>query len=177
MHTPDESLAITLATFLFLVRRAGHTLLDPAVESACAAFTVASGVGGAPVDVLGKALVDTVRARLAGARVEDVVAALGALLGEEHVFTDLGEAPERDARIASIRRAHFGHSLPWLAVIIDRLPDGEVGRHWVMVEAFDEAARVMDPNPWDDKDEERSLPVNDFMVQWELAGCRSVRVK
>lgn len=173
MHTPDESLAITLATFLFLVRRAGRPLKDAAVESACAAFDA----GGAPVDVLGKALVDAVRARLSGARVEDVVSALGALLGEEHVLTDLGDAPERDARIAAIRRAHFGHPLPWLAVIIDRLPDGEVGRHWVMVEGLDEAARVMDPNPWDEKDEERSVPVNDFMVQWELAGCRSVRIK
>ncbi|MDP2305441.1 MAG: hypothetical protein Q8P18_05395 [Pseudomonadota bacterium] len=176
MHTPDESLAITLATFLFLVRRAGHALKDPAVESACAAFTVASGAGGAPVETLGKALVDAVRVHLTGARVEDVVTALGALLGGDHVFTDLGEAPERESRTAAIRRAHFGNPLPWLAVIIDRQPDGEVGRHWVMVEAFDDAARVMDPNPWDDKDEERSLPIGDFMVQWELAGCRSVRV-
>lgn len=173
MHTLDESLAVTLATFLFLVRRAGHPLKDPAVESACAAFDL----GGAPVEVLGKALVDAVRTHLAGARVEDVVAAIGALLGEDLVLTDLGDAPDREARAAAIRRAQFGHSLPWLAVIIDRQPDGEVGRHWVMVESFDDEARVMDPNPWDDKDEERSLPIVDFMVRWELAGCRSVRVK
>ncbi|MDP2312619.1 MAG: hypothetical protein Q8P41_06915 [Pseudomonadota bacterium] len=172
MHTPDESLAVTLATFLFLVRRAGLTLHDPAVEAACAAFDA----GGAPVETLGSALVRAVTVRLSGVRVEDVVAALAALLGNDHVFTDLGEAPDRDARIAAIRRTHFGNPLPWLAVIIDRQPDGEVGRHWVLVEAFDDAARVMDPNPWDEKDENRSLPIGDFMVQWELAGCRSVRV-
>ncbi len=172
MHTPDASLAVTLATFLFLVRRAGLTLADPAVESACAAFDA----GGAPVETLGNALVTAVQARLSGARVEDVVAALRALLGDDHVHTDLGAGADRAARATAIRRAHFGNHVPWLAVIIDRQPDGEVARHWVLVESFDEAARVMDPNPWDDKDENRTIDLGDFMVQWELAGCASVRV-
>ncbi len=173
MHTANETLAITLATFLFLVRRAGRPILDPAVEAACAAFDA----GGAPLATLGATLAGAVRARLAGARVEDVVEALRELLGADHVLTDLGDAATREERAATIRRAHFGNHLPWLAVIIDRQPDGEVSRHWVMVESFDEAAKVMDPNPWDEKDEERDLPINDFMVQWELAGCRSVRVR
>jgi len=172
VHSPAASLSVTLATFLFLVRRAGLTLRDPAVESACAAFDA----GGAPVDTLGAALASAVEARLTGARVEDVVAALRGLLGDDHVHTDLGAGPDRAARAAAIRRAHFGNPLPWLAVIIDRQPDGEVARHWVLVESFDDVARVMDPNPWDDKDENRSIDLADFMVQWELAGCASVRV-
>jgi hypothetical protein len=170
--TADGNLGVTLATFLFLVRRSGIALQDPTIEAACAAFDT----GGATVEALGTALVAAVRARVGGDRFEDVVAALRGLLGADRVRTDLGDAPDREGRAANIRRAHFGQRLPWLAVIIDRTPDGDVGRHWVMVESFDEVVRAMDPNPWDDRDEERVLPVGDFMVQWELAGCPSIRI-
>jgi hypothetical protein len=34
----------------------------------------------------------------------------------------------------------------------------------------------MAPTPCDDKDENRTIDLGDFMVHWELAGCASVRV-
>jgi hypothetical protein len=172
VHSPDGNLGVTLATWLFLVRRGGTAIQDPAIEAACAAFDA----GTAPVETLGEALVTAVRQRITGARVDDILDALRGLVGASNVRTDLGDAPDREGRAAAIRRAQFQKALPWLAVIIDRQPDGEVGRQWVMVESFTDMVRVMDPNPWDDRDEERVLPVGDFMVQWELAGCPSVRI-
>jgi hypothetical protein len=75
-----------------------------------------------------------------------------------------------------VRRATFGRNVPWVACIVDREPDGTVGRHWVLVEAFTDTVRLMDPNPWDDVAEERAMPLVDFMVRWELAGGFGVRV-
>lgn len=172
----DPHLPVTLATYVFLLRRSGHAVADAAVEAACAAFEGAGAAARGGLDALGEALVAAVQGHLKGDAVEDVVAAVRAVFGGLAVRTDLGDAPEREARAAAIRRAHFGNHLPWLAVIVERLAGGDVGRRWVLVESFDEVAKVMDPNPWDEKDEERELPINDFLVQWELAGCPSVRV-
>ncbi len=172
MNAPDPHLPVTLATYVFLVRSAGHPVHDPAVEAACAAF----GAQDRAPEELGAALVDAVRARLGGDTVADLVKALGALFGDVPARSDLGAAPDREARAAAIRRAHFGNHLPWLALIADRMGDGTVGTRWVLVESFDAVAKVMDPNPWDEKDEERELPIEDFLVRWELAGCPSVRV-
>ena len=35
----------------------------------------------------------------------------------------------------------------------------------------------MDPNPWDDVDEERTVPLGDFQVLWELTGCSAIAVE
>ncbi len=172
MNIADPNLPVTLATYIFLVRTAGHPVVDPATEAACSAFAA----GGKAPEALGADLVAAVQAKLAGATAANVVEALTAIFGAVPIRTDLGAGPDREARTADVRRAHFGNHLPWLAVIVDRLANGDVGRRWVLVEAFDDAARVMDPNPWDDKDEERDIPVNDFLVQWELAGGASVRI-
>lgn len=172
MNAADPHLPVTLATYVFLVHAAGHAVSDPAVEAACAAFAE----GGKPVDELGATLVAAVSSHLQGEGVDAVTGALRALFADGAVRTDLGDAPDRESRLAAIRRAHFGNHLPWLAVLIERMPDGDVGRRWVLVESFDGAAKVMDPNPWDDKDEERELPIGDFLVQWELAGCVSARL-
>jgi hypothetical protein len=171
VSTTDGNLGVTLATFLFLLRRSGRPLADAAIDAACARLDSASGAPAA----LGAALVAAVEPHLAAGN-DAVLPALRAIVGEDHVRADLGEGADRDARTTAIRRAHFGQRLPWLAEIADRLPDGSIGRHWVLVEAFDEVARVMDPNPWDDRDEERAIPVGDFMVLWELAGLRSIRI-
>lgn len=168
----DTNLEVTLATFLYLIRRGGVPVRDDRVEAACAAIDG----GGEDVAALGRQLVDAVRPRLGGGGVDEVIEGLRGLVGPERVETDLGGEAEREARVAAIRRATFGRHLPWLAVIADRTSDGKLGEHWVMVEDVGEEARVMDPNPWDDRPEERTFPIADFMVRWELAGCRSARV-
>lgn len=171
MNAADPHLPVTLATYTFLLRAAGHPVVDAAAEAACAAFAK----GERPADALGAELVAAVGPHLRGDDAAAVTAALASLFGSIPVRTDLGAGSDREARVAAIRRAHFGNHLPWLARIVDRLPGGGVGFRWVLVEAFDGAAKVMDPNPWDEQDEERELPVNDFLVQWELAGSVAVR--
>ena len=171
MNAVDPHLPVTLATYTFLLRAAGHSVADAAAEAACAAFAK----GERPADELGADLVAAVGLHLRGDDAAAVTAALAALFGDLAVRTDLGAGPDREARVAAIRRAHFGNHLPWLARIVDRLPGGDVGFRWVLVEAFDAAVKVMDPNPWDEQDEERELPVTDFLVQWELGGAVSVR--
>lgn len=164
-----HALAVPIATFLLLARRAGRTVSDPTIDAALAAFEAG---GSAPAE-LGAALTEAVSAVL-GDKLDDVVPTLTTLLGE--LRTDLGAGADRDARLTAIRRASFGNALPWLARIVDRTPAGQVIQHWVIVERFDDAARIMDPNPWDDIEEERELPIVDFLVRWELAGCESVRL-
>lgn len=168
----DPNLPVTLATFLYLVRHAGIPLLDPRVEAACGALDG----GGEDVAALGRALVDLVAPKLGAGSVEEVVAALRELCGADRIgFDSPADGVDRDARVAGIRRASFGRNLPWLAQIADRV-DGVLGVHWVMVEDFTDEVRVMDPNPWDDRPEERTFDLPDFLVRWELAGAPCVRV-
>lgn len=167
----DPILDVTIATFLYLVRRAGLVVRDDEVEAACAAIDG----GGADVASLGQRLVDAVRPLLGAGSSADVAAALAALVGADRVSTDLAGEVDRDARVTAVRRASFGNHLPWLAQIADRV-DGTLGVHWVMVEEFTDTVRVMDPNPWDDRAEERTFPLADFMLRWELAGGVAIRV-
>ena len=43
-----------------------------------------------------------------------------------------------------------------------------------MVERVTDTVTCMDPYPWDDLDEEYTLPLVEFMVRWELAGGESI---
>ena len=63
-----------------------------------------------------------------------------------------------------------------MARIWERSEKGEVAPVWIIVERVTDEVTAMDPNPWDDIDEERHIPVNDFQVQWELDGCSSVHI-
>ncbi len=171
MQSDAGNLWFTLSTFLFLVRRSGRPVADAQIEAACAAVEAGQG----SVHALGQRLVDAVRARIQHNDYEGVMVAVQELVGADRV-RPAPAADTREERIVAVRRALFGRSLPWLAVIIDRFPDGSVGRHWVMVEQFTDVVQVMDPYPWDDRDEERTLPITDFMVQWELAGCQGMLI-
>ena len=86
---------------------------------------------------------------------------------------DTWAGDSREERIQSIRKHSFKSSLPWLAQIAERHND-ELVIHWVLIEKFTDWVICMDPYPWDDIDEEYELPLNDFMVKWELAGSKSV---
>ena len=119
-------------------------------------------------DTLGQALVEAVQASLSGDSADAVMTWARGQLGTEHVSSDFGDT--REARTQFTRQAAFRTGLPWVAQIIDRFPDGQVGAHWVMVERVTDHVRCMDPYPWDDLDEEIEVPLIEFMVKWELAG-------
>lgn len=165
-------LAETLATWIYLLDEAGHPADDERLVHACNALRSADP--DADLDALGQALVGAVDSALDGARDFDtVVEKLVGLYGADHVATDLGNT--REERVKNIRGYEFRTHLPWLAQVIDRFPNGEVGPHWVMVERVTDVVTCMDPYPWDDLDEEYRQPLIEFLVKWELAGCRSLR--
>ncbi len=163
-------LGVALATWLFILDDAGHRPADPAIQAACDALR--EGTSG-EVDALGQALVAAVEASLGtDSSVDAVKAWVASQLGEVHVGSIGGTS--RDERTRSMRTYQFHTSLPFVACIFDRFPDGSVGPHWVMIERVSETVTCMDPYPWDDLDEEYAQPLTDFMVKWELADCASL---
>lgn len=163
-------LAVTLATWIFLLDQKGIRVPHPELRSACDALR---GGEDADWDRLGQVLVATVQRELKSASPEDVVAWAASLYGADHIAAQLGSS--REERLASARTYQFRHGLPWLAVILDRFPNGTVGAHWVMVERVTDTVTCMDPYPWDDVDEEHEAPLVEFLVKWELAGCSALR--
>ncbi len=169
------NLGVTLSTWIFILFSKGQQPDSAAVAAACVAIRDADA--DAELDDLGQQLVSAVVELLASAApdFERVLEAMKALFGDGQVGDDLGQPADRDERARGIRRYQFGRNLPWIARIIDRFPDGQVGAHWVMVEELTDTVKVMDPYPWDEVDEQYVMPLGDFMVKWELAGCESVR--
>ena len=158
-------LQITLATWISFVRDAGHTISDPAVDAAAAAL---AGATGSEARELGAALVAAISAGLdEDASPEQVSAYLEGLLGEGKVGAIT--AADRDSRTRALRSYQFRTSLPLVARIYDRFPDGTVGPHWVMIERVTDVVSCMDPYPWDDVDEAILMPLVEFHVKWELA--------
>ncbi|MFK7931664.1 MAG: hypothetical protein AB8H79_26025 [Myxococcota bacterium] len=169
-NTLYNNLTVAVSTWLLAVRSAGHELADAQVAKACDA--IRSATDATTGDAAGQALVDLVEERLAGEEPAAVRQALLAVLGDVALI-DLG-AGERDDRIHRIRSYHFSHGLPWLCRIYERKASGAVQPGWVLVERVSDRVQIMDPNPWDDIDEDRVLPVGDFQVLWELDGCPSI---
>jgi hypothetical protein len=91
------------------------------------------------------------------------------------VRTDLG-AGSRDERLVRLRRHQFAHGTPWMARVWERRADGLVAPAWLVIDGVTDRVRALDPNPWNDVDEERSLPVGDFLVLWELDGNAALHV-
>lgn len=170
----DGNLGITLATWTFLLHQADHPPDDPAVRAACEKIQNAGE--DQDLDALGRDLMAAIRQVLGEDRpaFERVAEVLRSWYGSDRIRTDLGEPESRGDRARGIRRYQFGNPRPWIALVIDRFPDGTVGEHWVMVEETTDVVKVMDPYPWDDVDEQYTLPLVDFMVRWELAGCHSL---
>lgn len=164
------NLGITVGTWLFILHTYGHAFTDDAITAACKAIEAASADDA---DQAGMALVELVNGALGeDADANAVKAWLGGLLGTHHVGGIEGE--DRAGRTQHIRAYQFKSNLPFITQIIDRFPDGTVGAHWVMVERVTDTVTCMDPYPWDDIDEEYTLPLVEFMVKWELAGCDSI---
>ena len=170
-----SNLGITLATWVFMLHVGGYECASERVRTACKALEDAPPE--ADLDALGQDLVRAVKDDLGepDPDFQRVLRVVQDWYGEDRVAADLGKADDRQERIRSIRRYQFSNSRPWLALIMDRFPDGHVGEHWVMVEEVTDVVKVMDPYPWDDVDEQYQMPLGDFMVKWELAGLWSVR--
>jgi len=171
----SSNLDATFTTWIFLLSCAGFEPADERVAGACRALREAGD--GADREALAQDLLGMLRERVL--LDEPSASAVGALtfglLGAP-VATDLGQADDREERLRALRRYQFARKLPWIARIIDRAPDGQVGARWVMVEQVAQTVEIMDPYPWDDVDERFALPITDFMVRWELAGRESVRI-
>lgn len=166
------SLPVAFATWVYALADAGHAPADPAIAAAVSALADAGP--DADADALGKSLVDAVAVRLAGATTVDAVAAVArALFGAAAISTDFGA--DRAARLRTARAYPFQTSLPWIACLIARFPDGTVGPNWLLVERVTDVALCMDPYPWDDLDEEHTIELTEFLVKWELAGGQGLR--
>lgn len=164
------NLGVTVGTWLYILHTYGHKADDATIAEACAAIDAA---GEADADEKGLALVAAVDQALGEDPTPDRVRGwLESLVGESHVGRIDGT--DRGARTQQIRAYQFQSNLPFIAHIIDRFPDGSVGGHWVMVERVTDTVTCMDPYPWDDLDEEYTLPIVEFMVKWELAGHDSI---
>jgi hypothetical protein len=169
-HSPDTVLATTLATWIFLLHVDGHHADDADVHQACA--NVAAATEEASGNAAGLALVERVAAALDGTDVDAVTSVLRQWYGER-LDTELGKG-SREERIHRIRQYQFSHSLPWLARIWERQQDGSVAPTWLVVERVTDQVTAMDPDPWNDIDETRHLPVQDFQVLWELDACTAL---
>lgn len=164
------NLGVTVGTWLFILHTYGHAFTDPRITAGCVAIQDADPDDA---DVAGQALVALVDELLGATPDSGAVRDwLAQLLGEAHVGRIDGE--DRAGRTQHIRAYQFRSNLPFITQIIDRFPDGTVGAHWVMVERVTDTVTCMDPYPWDDIDEEYTLPLVEFMVKWELAGCESI---
>jgi len=165
-------LGTTLATWIYSLYASGRVFDDADIAAACQALSQVEE--GEDVALLGTRLVAAVEAGLGAATgIDGVVEFVGRLFGKDHITTELGD--DRETRAQAARSYQFRSNLPWMARIIDRFPDGTVGPHWVMVERVTDHVTCMDPYPWDDLDEEYHAPVVEFMVKWELGGCRGFR--
>lgn len=171
---PDHTtlLAYTFATWVFELHQAGIPADDPEVAAACEAIVQASGREA--TDQAGGALVERIRSLLADDGPDAVQQAARKLFGDR-IGSDMGQG-ERAERIARIRKYQFARSLPWLARIWER-SNGTVRPSWLLVERVTDQVAAMDPNPWNDIDEERRIPVSDFQVLWELDDCAAIHVR
>lgn len=167
-----EALNYALATWVFLLHVDGIEASDAAVAEGCA--SVSAAVDEVAGNAAGEALVKRVAAMVDGDGADHVASFARKLYGEQ-VDTALGEG-DRDTRLQRVRKYQFATNRPWLARIYDRDTEGEVGPTWLVVERVTDEVTAMDPNPWNDIDETRRIPVDDFQVLWELDACTAVAV-
>lgn len=168
VHVPFR---YTFATWVYQLHAAGIPPADESVQQALAAVDAATDRDAG--EDAGRALVEAVDAVLGGGDHPAAVAAAAVSLFGDRAGSDLGEG-SRAERTRRIRRLQFGANLPWLARVIERDAEGKVGPVWHVVREVTDLVEVMDPNPWNEVDERRRLPLADFHVQWELDGCTSV---
>jgi len=167
-YDPETLRAYTFATWVFLLHASGVESVETTVRDHCIAIVEATDEETGEAAVM--ALIDNVSGGLG----DGVEALAGALYGDR-VSSEMGEG-NRAERSRRIRMYEFKNWLPWLAKIYQRSDQGDVSAVWVVVERLSNEVSIMDPNPWNDIDEEYDLPVSDFHVLWELAAKASVHL-
>ncbi len=167
-----DLLPYTFATWVFLLHVDGEKAEVEGVVAACDAILAAEDEGAG--NAAGESLVSAIRGLLEGDAPEQLLGAASALYGVRTAAT-LGQG-DRVERTSRIRKYQFNRQLPWLARIWGRSDDGHVRPEWLLVERMTDEVQVADPNPWNDIDETRHIPVADFHVLWELDACTSVHL-
>ena len=168
--SPKAQLDYAIATWVYVLHASGVEVINPDIKGHCEAISAATEATTG--NQAGEALVHAISAKLGGTTKDDVVALTTTLFGDRlHQGFD---ASSRQERASHIRAYQFAKNLPWLSQIYERQPGGEVGPTWLVVERVTDQVTAMDPNPWNDIDEERHLPLSDYHVLWELSGCASV---
>ncbi|MBN2800360.1 MAG: hypothetical protein JXX28_14565 [Deltaproteobacteria bacterium] len=171
LYGPGDLTAATLTTWIFQLFAAGARPAEAAIAAGCEAVDAAQDAETG--DAAGLELMRAVQALLGeGEPTLEAVRELIAALYGDAVTGALG-AGTREERVAAIRSHQFNHGTPWLARIWERQESGAVAPSWLLVERASEAIYAMDPNPWNDVDEDRVLPWGDFQVLWELDACTS----
>ena len=166
-----ELLPYTLATWVFTLHVAGVEAQDEAVRDACRRILAATDAAtGNPAS---EALVAAIKKHGTDGEPDAIARAAQALYGDR-IKRDLGEG-DREVRTARIRKYQFASQLPWLARVWERA-NGQVRPEWLLVERVTDEVTAADPNPWNEVDETRHLPVQDFHVLWELDGCSNVYI-
>jgi len=160
----------TLATWIYLLHAGGRPASDDGLRASCEAIDGAVGEEGDLAEH-GAALADAVASLLESGGLDS---ALDAVYGNAGVAGGFGEG--REERLRNVRRYQFGLPLPWLARIAERTNEGQIVTNWVLVEALRETVQLMDPYPWDRLEEEREMPLWEFVAKWELAGSDAWRV-
>lgn len=171
-----ELFPYTFATWVFTLSVDGVVAADDRVREACEGIRAATDAEAG--NAAAERLVGRVRELLGDRTDTDSVAAAARELYGDRVRSDLGQG-DREERTHRIRKYQFASQLPWLARIWERRDDAgaaSVAPSWLLVERVTDEVAAADPNPWNDVDEARRLPVGDFMVLWELDGCPSLYV-
>lgn len=167
----EDLLPYTFATWIFTLHVGGAPARDDGVRAACDRIRTAPDAGEG--NAAAARLVDAVKGLLPDGEPDTVLGAARALYGDR-ATVDFAD-PDRDVRLARIRKAQFQTQLPWLARIWER-NGGKVAPTWIVVERVTDEVLAADPNPWNAIDETRRYPLADFQVLWELDGLTHVRV-
>lgn len=167
-----ELLATTLATWIYQLSQRAVATDDPALDALCAEVTAAlePEVG----DDAARRLVSAISLRIDGSEPEAVARWAASVFGDR-ASTRFGEDPDREERAHRVRKYQFARGLPWLARIWERVGD-DVRPGWLIVASMTDVVTAADPDPWNEIEEERRIPIEDFLVLWELAGSASVHV-
>jgi hypothetical protein len=172
-----ELFPYTFATWVFTLAVDGVVAADDRCREACEAIRAARDADSG--NAAGELLVARLRELVGDGSDPDAVAGAARSLYGDRVRDDLGRG-DREERTHRIRKYQFASQLPWLARIWERAAEGEGGAAvrpgWLLVEQVTDEVAAADPNPWNEVDERRRLPVGDFQVLWELDGCTNLYV-
>ena len=158
----DGNLGVCLAAWMVTLAGRGVLPTDPAL---------ASKVSAVHDEATGKALAGELRDRLADIDVATVLDFVRKEYGD-NVSGDLG-AGTREESVRRVRRYQFTGNRPWLCRLYERYA-GVVQPTWVLVGRLTDEVLMLDPDPYDGIEEERTMPLTDFMVLWDLDGRGSV---